>query len=299
MRSVVPGQVSTDSIDMRGPTSLMTSGFPGAPFGGSPFDDFFQALPGRPGARRGMQRVDITQLLSEQSRELVGRGRTPGRRVGRPGPGRRAPAAGRWPAHEPTRHPAAARRRRPRRSCAARLEAQLRRGEPTDQPPTLTPAAKRALLDAHQVSRASGSTYIGPEHLLFALVAEPRLRRPAGCWAARGSTPEALQRAAAGGPAVARGGSSGGGDQPPSSTPTLDQFGRDLTAMARDGRARPGHRPGRRDRADRRGPLPPHQEQPGADRRGRRRQDRDRRGPRPRRSSTATCPSSCASKRVV
>ena len=49
----------------------MTSGFPGGPFGGSPFDDFFQAFMGDPDARRGMQRVDITQLLSEHSREVV------------------------------------------------------------------------------------------------------------------------------------------------------------------------------------------------------------------------------------
>ncbi len=49
----------------------MTSGFPGAPFGGGPFDDFFQAFLGGPGARRGMQRVDITQLLSSHSREVV------------------------------------------------------------------------------------------------------------------------------------------------------------------------------------------------------------------------------------
>lgn len=36
----------------------MTSGFPGGPYGGSPFDDFFSAFLGGPGARRGMQRVD-------------------------------------------------------------------------------------------------------------------------------------------------------------------------------------------------------------------------------------------------
>ena len=45
------------------------------------------------------------------------------------------------------------------------------------------------------------------------------------------------------------------------------------------GQARPGDRPRRGDPAHDPGPLPPHQEQPGADRRARRRQDRDRRGP--------------------
>ena len=49
----------------------------------------------------------------------------------------------------------------------------------------------------------------------------------------------------------------------------------------RAGQARPGDRPRRRDPPRDPGPQPAHQEQPGADRRARRRQDRDRRGPRP------------------
>ena len=44
-------------------------------------------------------------------------------------------------------------------------------------------------------------------------------------------------------------------------------------------KARPRHRPRRRDPPHHPGPLPPHQEQPRADRRARRRQDRHRRGP--------------------
>jgi ATP-dependent Clp protease ATP-binding subunit ClpC len=36
--------------------------------------------------------------------------------------------------------------------------------------PALTPSAQRALLDAYQVARAFGSTYIDPEHVFFALV---------------------------------------------------------------------------------------------------------------------------------
>ena len=45
--------------------------------------------------------------------------------------------------------------------------------------------------------------------------------------------------------------------------------------------ARPGHRAREGDRAGHAGAVPPHQEQPGADRRARRRQDRRRRGPGP------------------
>jgi len=52
-------------------------------------------------------------------------------------------------------------------------------------------------------------------------------------------TPEALQQAAAGGPVPARGGGAGGGAPAPSTTPTLDEYGRDLTELARDGRIDP------------------------------------------------------------
>ena len=47
------------------------------------------------------------------------------------------------------------------------------------------------------------------------------------------------------------------------------------------GQARPGHRARRGDPPRHPGAVAAHQEQPGADRRARRRQDRDRRGPRP------------------
>ncbi|MBB3674603.1 ATP-dependent Clp protease ATP-binding subunit [Modestobacter versicolor] len=213
----------------------MTSGLPGGPFGGSPFDDFFSAFLGGPGARRGMQRVDITQLLSSHSREVVSAAAQQAAAWGSPDLDTEHllwALAG----HEPTRTLLSRSGADPDR-LQADLAAQLGRGEPTGQGLALTPAAKRALLDAHQVSRASGSTYIGPEHLLFALALNPE----SGAGRVLGSsrvTPEAVQRAAAGGPVPTSGGS-GGGEQPPSSTPTLDEFGRDLTAMARDGKIDP------------------------------------------------------------
>src|SRR6202034_4518167 len=46
-------------------------------------------------------------------------------------------------------------------------------------------------------------------------------------------TPEALRDA------VTAGGRGGGGGRPPSDTPTVDEFGNDLTAMAREGRVDP------------------------------------------------------------
>src|SRR3954454_12582216 len=200
----------------------MSSGFPGGPFGGSPFDDFFQ---GGFAGRRGMQRIDITQLLSDQSRDVVG---TAAREAAEWGNRDLDGEHLLWAlaGHEPTRTLLQRAGADPEQ-LRARIEEQLKRGEPSGRPPTLTPAAKRALLDAHQVSRATGSTYIGPEHLLFALALNPDSGAGRVVGGAR-VTPEALQRAAAGGPSVARG-AGGAGEQPPSTTPTLDEFGRDLT----------------------------------------------------------------------
>ena len=59
----------------------------------------------------------------------------------------------------------------------------------------------------------------------------------------------------------------------------LERYGRDLTEARRAGQARPGDRPRRGDPPRHPGALAPHQEQPGADRRARRRQDGHRRRP--------------------
>ena len=65
------------------------------------------------------------------------------------------------------------------------------------------------------------------------------------------------------------------------SSRALEQFGINLTDRATAGQARPRDRAGQRDPPREPGAHPAHQEQPGADRRTRRRQDRRRRGPRP------------------
>src|SRR4051795_3222860 len=201
--------------------------FPG-PYG-SPFDDFFARYMG--GARQPRQRVDITQFLSEQARGLVNAA------------ARRAAEAGSpdldtdhllWAmTEEESTRQFLGRTGVDPGQLRAELDALPRRGEPRAEPPALTPAAKRALLDAHQISRALGSTYIGPEHLLFALALNPdspggRLLRQ------QGVTPETLQQSASG-----AGGGQGGAGRPASSTPTLDEYGRDLTAIARNGEIDP------------------------------------------------------------
>jgi ATP-dependent Clp protease ATP-binding subunit ClpC len=201
--------------------------FPGS-YGQSPFDDFFaRYLGGGPGQRP--RRIDITQLLTEQAREMVNAA------------ARHAAETG--SADLDTEHLLWAMTQddtaRRLLSAAGTDPDDLRRqldgmggGEPRGDMPVLTPAAKRVLLDGHQISRALGSTYIGPEHLLFAMAVNPE--SPGGqLLRARGVTPEALQQAATGG------GSGQAPGRPPSSTPTLDEFGRDLTQLARDGRIDP------------------------------------------------------------
>ncbi|MFJ3669140.1 ATP-dependent Clp protease ATP-binding subunit [Streptomyces sp. NPDC090106] len=104
-------------------------------------------------------------------------------------------------------------------------------------PPTslsLTPAAKRALLDAHDLARARGAGYIGPEHVLSALAANPDSAAGhilnSAHFAPTGLPPE---------PVVPEPGAAHGEPQRPTGTPTLDKYSHDLTEMARQGRVDP------------------------------------------------------------
>jgi ATP-dependent Clp protease ATP-binding subunit ClpC len=104
---------------------------------------------------------------------------------------------------------------------------------------SITPSAQRALFHAYQVARASGATYIDPEHLFFALVIVQDA--PAGqVLQAAGVTPDALTSALRQSATV--GGSGLPGDEPSaeeSDTPMLDKFGTDLTELARNGKLDP------------------------------------------------------------
>lgn len=99
-----------------------------------------------------------------------------------------------------------------------------------DEQPALTGSTRRLLLDAYQVARGFGSTYIDPEHIFIALVVNGE--SPSGqLLQSAGVTPEALQKAAA-----------GEGSAAPSSTgerSTLDTYSVDLTQRARDGKIDP------------------------------------------------------------
>jgi ATP-dependent Clp protease ATP-binding subunit ClpC len=200
-------------------------------FGASPFDDIFARFFGGGVPQRPAQRIDIGQLLTEQGREVIRDAATQAARWGDPDLDTDHLL---WATtkQEPVRRLLSAAGADPD-AIARQIESQAEHGEPREEAPNLTPAAKRALLDARQVSHAFGSSYIGPEHLLFALAVNPESAAGRVLRDAR-VTPETLREAVT---SDGRGG--GAGRKPPSDTPTIDQFGTDLTAMAREDRVDP------------------------------------------------------------
>jgi len=105
-------------------------------------------------------------------------------------------------------------------------EAHLPRGrEAVSISPTVTAAGRRALLDAHQIARALGSTYIDPEHIFLSLVSNGD-STTGRILASAGVTPESMQSAV---------NASSAEPQQESATPTLDKYGTDLTERARSG----------------------------------------------------------------
>jgi ATP-dependent Clp protease ATP-binding subunit ClpC len=196
-------------------------------FGSDPWDEFLARYFGRgEGGRRPAHRVDITRLMTADAREMLA---DAARR-----------AAQRHSNDLDTDHLLwAALQREPLRDLVRRAGADPDAlvnalggrgdGAPRGEVPpnlSLTPAAKRALLDAHQLSRAMSANYIGPEHILMALPLNPE--SPAGRMLASGRIqPESLQAASA-----ERGAQAGA--RPDRGTPTLDQYGQDLTDLARN-----------------------------------------------------------------
>jgi ATP-dependent Clp protease ATP-binding subunit ClpC len=105
-------------------------------------------------------------------------------------------------------------------------------GSPAEAPTTLSPSAKRAVLDAQRIGRALGASYIGPEHLLLAMAAnsDSTASRLLG---EQGISANEIQNALIG----RRGDNSK--KQVESDTPGLAQYGRDLTEEAHEGKLDP------------------------------------------------------------
>jgi ATP-dependent Clp protease ATP-binding subunit ClpC len=216
--------------------------FDPGPFGPGSFDEFLARFFGGAGQRRPAQRIEFTRLLTEQARGVVADAAQHAAEAG----SRDLDAIHLlWAlAQDDTTRQLLARAGADPDALTRDLGGAAEpRGELTGVggplQPQLTPSAKRALLDAHQISRALGSTYIGPEHLLFALAANPE--SAAGRELSRHRiTPASLQDAALGQSTAPGGAGSGRATGPaPSGTPALDEFGRDLTAMAEEGRLDP------------------------------------------------------------
>ncbi|MFJ9812582.1 ATP-dependent Clp protease ATP-binding subunit [Streptomyces sp. NPDC101158] len=103
--------------------------------------------------------------------------------------------------------------------------------EPSAEP-GLTPAAKRTLALAHAHSQAAGVSYIGPEHILGALMAD----RDTGASRLLAANGLDLQKLAS---STAQSGRSDGGTAAKQPATTLDEYGRDLTEEAKAGKLDP------------------------------------------------------------
>ncbi|SDQ73114.1 ATP-dependent Clp protease ATP-binding subunit [Thermostaphylospora chromogena] len=205
------------------------------PSGFGPLDEllarFFGGYgPPEPGGRGFIRRVDIGRLLSEDAIELL---RTAVQKAAEWGAEYLDSehllwAATRFESIRTLLEQAGA----DPDGIARTIESSVERKPARQGPMPLSPAVKRALLDARQIARATGDSYIGPHHIVLALSANPD---SAAGRLLHGShiTPQSFHVEAAGAaePMAAR--------MTPSSTPTLDQYGRDLTELAREGRIDP------------------------------------------------------------
>ncbi|MCX2180259.1 ATP-dependent Clp protease ATP-binding subunit [Streptomyces sp. SKN60] len=209
---------------------------PSDPFGSSEaFSDLLNRFFGMSPASSppAVQRVPIGRLLTESSRELVSRA---ARRAVEDGTDDLDTEHLLWAATqvETSRRILSEAGVNPDK-LAEQISAVLPResGAPSAEP-GLTPAAKRTLAAAHAYAQAAGVSYIGPEHILGALLRDPdsgatRFLRAEDLdvqklrgLAEQASRPESAPVAAPKQPAT-----------------TLDEFGRDLTEEARAGRLDP------------------------------------------------------------
>ncbi|WP_430335246.1 ATP-dependent Clp protease ATP-binding subunit [Rhodococcus sp. ACT016] len=187
----------------------------------SPFDDIFARFFGSGlSSQPPVQRVDLGRLLNDGARRLIATARD---------------AATEWgnseitPEHllyaaaqnDPTRGVLSSINLDPDELASKMAEHLDKHGTPKTAAgaPSLSPSAKLALRTAQQQASESGSSYIGPEHILIGIAANSE--SPAGK-ALLGATIEGEKAST-----------------PPSSTPTLDEYGRDLTAEARAGNIDP------------------------------------------------------------
>src|SRR5918992_233706 len=217
----------------------------GGRFGGRGlFDDFFSDFFDRgvgepdttgtdeaPTRRRGVEQVDVTEYFSEATRDLLQLA---------------AQKALEWGSLDlDTDHLLWATLQDPlvvhvlrevdadSAAIAAQVEEEAAQEDRTDVAPSLSPEAKGALLQAYRESRELGASYVGPEHVLLALAADEESE--AGRLLRQFGVSHTKLRGA-----VIRGVESGDeAGLPASKTKTLDEYSRDLTQAAREGKLDP------------------------------------------------------------
>ncbi|MGX1135400.1 ATP-dependent Clp protease ATP-binding subunit ClpC [Streptomyces glaucescens] len=209
----------------------------GSSFGSAdPFSDLLNRFFGMSPASSppAVQRVPIGRLLTESSRELLGLAT---RKAADDGTSDLDTEHLLWAATqvEPSRGVLSQAGVDPEALAGEIARVLPRESGETSAEPGLTPAAKRTLAAAYAHSQAAGVSYIGPEHILGALLGDSesgagRFLRATDVdvRGLRGLTEQAAPRPD-GVPAAAA--------KPPSTT--LDEFGRDLTEEARAGRLDP------------------------------------------------------------
>ncbi len=200
------------------------------------FDDIFQRFFGNSVGRPATARVDLNRLLNEQAKTLLAEAQV---------------AASDWdnpeitPEHllyaaamnEPTRDVLVRLKLDPDKVAAAMQAAAQASANPAamDGAPSLSPASRRALRVAQQHAAQNGQSYVGPEHILLGIADNPdTVAAQALSGGGMSAGPAAGKPGKPG-----KAGTAGQAQQQESTTPTLDEYGRDLTAEARAGKVDP------------------------------------------------------------
>jgi ATP-dependent Clp protease ATP-binding subunit ClpC len=187
------------------------------------WDDLFARFFGAADPRRA-QRIDITKYMSNDARDVLSAAARRAAELAEPG----SPVADLDTDHllwatlqVPELRARITRAGGDPEALLAALGRSVREaGAALPEQVALTPQAKRALLDSLQISRQLGASYVGPEHVLMALGVNPD--SAAGRLMSGKLDPQALSS-----------------DEPASSTPTIEQYGVDLTDLARRGEIDP------------------------------------------------------------
>ncbi|MYV38038.1 AAA family ATPase, partial [Streptomyces sp. SID1328] len=206
----------------------------GSPFGSSdPFSDLLNRFFGMSPASSppAVQRVPIGRLLTESSQELLN---LAAQKAEEDGTSDLDTQHLLWAATkvEPSRRILAQAGVDPDKLAQTISEVLPGESATPSAEPGLTPAAKRTLADAFAQSQAAGNSYIGPEHILAALLDDP----DSGAGRLLSSEGVDSRKLASRSEQAARPdqGRAGGGP-----TSTLDEFGRDVTEEARQGKLDP------------------------------------------------------------